>query len=62
MGYAVSIGLLGYGIFIYGFMSLYLNHVNNRRRAGKEDHKIAGMSEEEINALGDRSPRFMYTI
>ncbi|CAG9981188.1 unnamed protein product [Clonostachys byssicola] len=62
MGYAVSIGLLGYGIFIYGFMSLYLNHVNKRRKAGKEDHKIAGMSEEEINALGDRSPRFMYTI
>lgn len=62
MGYSVSIALLGYGILIYGFMSLYLNHVNQRRRAGKEDHKIVGLSEEQINALGDRSPRFVYTI
>lgn len=43
-------------------MSLYLNHVNQRRRAGKEDYKIVGLSEEQINALGDRSPRFVYTI
>lgn len=62
MGYSVTIALLGYGIIIYGFMSLYLNHVNKRRKAGKEDHKIVGLSEAEIDALGDRSPRFMYTI
>ncbi|KAH8663785.1 putative MFS transporter [Ilyonectria robusta] len=62
MGYSVSIALLGYGILIYGFMSLYLNHVNQRRKAGKEDHKIVGLSEEQINALGDKSPRFVYTI
>ncbi|VUC26109.1 unnamed protein product [Clonostachys rosea] len=62
MGYAVSIGLLGLGICIYSFMSLYLHHVNKRRKTGKEDYKIAGMSEEEVNALGDRSPRFIFTI
>lgn len=62
MGYSVSIALLGYGVFIYGFMSLYLNHVNKRRKAGKEDYKIEGMTDEEVDALGDRSPRFIYTI
>ena len=58
----MSIALLGYGVFIYSFLSLYYRHVNMRRKAGKEDHKIVGMTEAEINALGDRSPRFMYTI
>lgn len=62
MGYSVSIALLGYGIFIYGGMSIYLNYVNKRRRAGKEDHKVSGMTDAEIDALGDRSPKFIYTI
>lgn len=62
MGYAVSIALLGYGVVLYSFLSLYYRHVNIRRRAGKEDHKISGMTDAEVDALGDRSPRFMYTI
>lgn len=62
MGYSVSIAFLGYGVIIYSFLSLYYRHVNIRRRAGKEDHKISGMSDAEIEALGDRSPRFIYTI
>ncbi|KAI9897926.1 hypothetical protein N3K66_007782 [Trichothecium roseum] len=62
MGYSVSIVLLGYGIFIYAALSLYYRHVNKRRLAGKEDYKIAGMTDAEIDALGDRSPRFIYTI
>lgn len=62
MGYSVSIALLGYGIFIYAALSLYYRHVNKRRLAGKEDYKIAGMADVEIDALGDRSPRFIYTI
>jgi hypothetical protein len=62
MGFSVNIALLGYGVFLYGFMSLYLNHVNQRRRDGKEDHKIVGMTDAEVEALGDRNPRFMYMI
>ena len=62
MGYSVSIGLLGIAVTIYGLMAIYLHLVNNRRKAGKEDYKIAGMTDEEVDALGDRSPRFIYTI
>ncbi|KAH7304147.1 high-affinity nicotinic acid transporter [Stachybotrys elegans] len=62
MGFGVSIALLGVSICIYGFMSLYLHRVNQRRKVGKEDHKVAGMTEGKINALGDRSPRFIYTV
>ncbi|KIW29788.1 uncharacterized protein PV07_05576 [Cladophialophora immunda] len=62
MGFAVNIALLASGIFFYGFMTLYLGFINKRRREGKEDYKIVGMGDAEIDALGDRSPRFMYTI
>lgn len=55
-------GLLGLGALIYGCLALYLHRVNQRRKAGKEDHKIQGMSDEEVDALGDESPRFVYTI
>jgi hypothetical protein len=27
---------------------------------GDEDEKFAGMSDEEIDELGDRSPRYMF--
>lgn len=62
MGYSVSIGLLAVGMTTFGFLSLYMHKINLRRRAGKEDYKVEGMSDTEIEALGDKSPRFMYTI
>lgn len=62
MGYSVSIALLAMGICLYSTLSLYYRHVNKRRLAGKEDYKVQGMSEAEIDALGDASPRFMYAI
>ncbi|CAK7204572.1 hypothetical protein SEUCBS139899_007330 [Sporothrix eucalyptigena] len=62
MGYSVSIALLAYGIGIYGFLSYYYNKVNKRRAAGQEDYKMAGLTDAEIDAMGDESPRFVYTI
>ncbi|KKY18312.1 putative retrograde regulation protein 2 [Diplodia seriata] len=32
-----------------------------RRAAGKEDWKLAGLTPEQIEELGDRSPHFVYT-
>lgn len=45
---------------VYGLMSVYFTNANKRRMRGDEDAKIAGMSNEEIEELGDRSPRFIY--
>lgn len=45
---------------LYGVMSVYFTNANKKRERGDEDHKMAGLSEEEIEELGDRSPRFMY--
>lgn len=43
-------------------MSLYFIRVNKRRRSGAEDEKWSGLTDAEIDELGSRSPRFMYTI
>jgi hypothetical protein len=43
-------------------MSLYFARANRRRSQGHGDDTIAGMNEEEIEELGDRNPRYIYTI
>lgn len=42
-------------------MSLYFMRVNARRARGDEEGKVAGLSEDEVRELGDRSPRFRFT-
>jgi hypothetical protein len=43
-------------------MSLYFVKRNRARRAGAEDWKRAGKSEEEIAEMGDENPRYMYVV
>lgn len=43
-------------------MSWFLARLNKARREGKEDAKIEHMTEEEVEELGDASPRFFYTV
>lgn len=43
-------------------MSWFLARLNKARREGKEDAKMENMSNEEIEELGDASPRFFYTV
>ena len=52
--------MVAFGTLSFGFMWVYYSFVNNRRAEGKEDPKIAGMSDEEVEELGDDSPRFTY--
>lgn len=33
---------------------------NRKRLAGKRDHWVEGLSEEEVEALGDKRPDFIY--
>ncbi|KAL8668544.1 MAG: hypothetical protein Q9168_006826 [Polycauliona sp. 1 TL-2023] len=60
-GHAVTLAMVGMANVIFAFMWWYLSRLNNRRRRGEEDAKIANMSEDEIAELGDESPRFIYT-
>ena len=54
--------MVGFASGVYGFMWWYLARENKRRKEGREDGKVAGMTEEEIAELGDRNPRYMFTI
>lgn len=42
-------------------MTVLLHAENRRRRAGLRDHWVEGLSIQEVEALGDRRPDFMYT-
>ena len=61
-GHAVTLAMVGFASCVYGFMWWYLARENRRRRKGRDDGKMAGMTEEEIAEMGDRNPRYMYTI
>lgn len=59
-GHAITMGMLIFGVVSFLFMWIYYVIVNKRRADGKEDYKVQGLSDEEIDELGDRSPRFVY--
>ncbi len=61
-GHAVTLAMVAFAVSVFGFMWWYLARENRRRARGDVDHKIAGMSAEEIAELGDRSPKYEYTI
>lgn len=52
--------MLIFGVMSFGLMWLYYVVKNKRRENGTEDHRIEGLADEDIDELGDRSPRFVY--
>lgn len=60
-GYGATIGLLALGIAIYTSLHLYLRMKNKRKLSGKEDWRIEGKTEEEIEEMGEDNPRYLYT-
>jgi hypothetical protein len=54
--------MVAWACLCYTAMWLYFARVNARRARGEEDHKIEGLSDDEIAEMGDDSPRFVYTI
>ncbi|KAF2000478.1 MFS general substrate transporter [Amniculicola lignicola CBS 123094] len=61
-GHAVTMAMVGWAILVYTVMWLYFMRANARRARGEEDHKMEGLTDDEIKELGDDSPRFVYTI
>lgn len=52
--------MVAFGVLSFGFMWGFYTVANKRRAEGKQDYKITGMSDEEIEELGDDSPRSRY--
>ncbi|KAF2429559.1 MFS general substrate transporter [Tothia fuscella] len=61
-GHGVTFALVAFAVVLFGCMSLYFSKVNHSRASGGEDGKFAGLSSEDVGELGDRSPRFIFTI
>lgn len=53
------------GLFLLGgsaLMTLLLRRENRARERGERDHLMHGISDAEIEKLGDRKPTFRYTV
>ncbi|GME64281.1 Major facilitator superfamily [Neofusicoccum parvum] len=61
-GHAVTLGFGALSVVCHSIVWRQYSQANTKRAAGTEDGLIEGMSEEEIRELGDRSPRFVYTV
>ncbi|OQN98809.1 hypothetical protein B0A48_15155 [Cryoendolithus antarcticus] len=48
-------------ILLYTAMYFYFARENKQRAAGKRDELMAGLSEDEVLALGDENPRFVFS-
>ncbi|KAF8288582.1 hypothetical protein DL93DRAFT_2174306 [Clavulina sp. PMI_390] len=53
--------MLGVALVIHSILWISYHVANKRRAEGKEDHKIDGMTDEQVEEMGDESPRFVYT-
>ncbi|KAH6884407.1 major facilitator superfamily domain-containing protein [Thelonectria olida] len=60
-GHAVSMAMVAVSAAIYLSFWAWFRHQNKRKLAGKDDHKVQGMAQEEIEELGEHNPRFLYT-
>ncbi|KAJ6087867.1 hypothetical protein N7467_006781 [Penicillium canescens] len=60
-GNAVTLGLVGFAGILYGAMWACYRFINKRRVQGLEDEKISSLTEEDIQEMGDRNPRFLYS-
>ncbi|KXG54399.1 Major facilitator superfamily domain, general substrate transporter [Penicillium griseofulvum] len=61
-GNAVTLGMVAFAGLVYGGMWLSYRFINKRRIQGLEDEKISSLSEQDIQEMGDRNPRFLYSI
>ncbi|KDN36615.1 hypothetical protein RSAG8_10718, partial [Rhizoctonia solani AG-8 WAC10335] len=59
-GHAVSLAMVAFAAFMYGVMAIVYARINARRSRGEEDYKLAGKTPDQVDALGDDSPRFRF--
>lgn len=60
-GHGVTLSMVALGTVIYSLMWLWYGRENKRRAGAPLSEKHRGMSEEELEELGDDSPRYIYT-
>ena len=61
-GHGVSLAVVTLSGSIFGMMTWYYSRVNKQRATGKDDWKMEGKTDQEVEEMGDYSPRYVYTI
>ncbi len=62
VGHGVSLAVVTVSGSIFGVMSWWYGRVNEARGRGEEDWKMEGKTDQEVEEMGDYSPRYVYTI
>jgi len=60
-GHAVSMAFVATSTLIYIAFWVWFRRQNRRRDEGEQDKRCAGLSEAEVEELGEYNPRFRYT-
>lgn len=60
-GHGTTLAMVALGTAIYGLMGLWYRRENARRARAPLSDKHRRMSDEELEELGDDSPRYVYT-
>ncbi|KAF6791698.1 major facilitator superfamily transporter [Colletotrichum sojae] len=61
-GYAASMGMLAFSLCLNMLLTWHFRRQNKLRDEGKMDYLLEGKTEEEISAMGEKSPRFRFAI
>lgn len=61
-GYGASIGMLLFSLTLNVALHLHFRRQNKLRDLGKQDHLLEGKTQLEIEAMGERSPRFRFAV
>ncbi|ROT39004.1 high-affinity nicotinic acid transporter [Sodiomyces alkalinus F11] len=61
-GYAGSMGMLGVSLILNVILHLHFKRQNKLRDEGKQDYLMEGKTDIEIEAMGEKSPRFRFAI
>ena len=61
-GHGITMAMVGFSCLCYCVLWFYFSSVNASRERGAQDHRVEGMTDDDIAEMGDDSPRFRYTI
>ena len=61
-GFGTSLGFVGAGIIACLIIEALYKYINTRRARMTEDEVLAKYTLEELEAMGDRSPLYRYTL
>jgi len=60
--YIGTLAMLTYALVVFSFMHFYFKKDNKKKLRGDYDYIVEGMTEAEANELGEKNPRYLWSI